>query len=36
MLIYSMVALMYFVYCYPVLRLAKWAENKIGRIQTEH
>ena len=36
MLIYGMVALMYFVYCYPVLRLAKWAENKIGRIQTEH
>ena len=36
MLIYGMVALMYFVYCYPVLRLAQWAENKIGRIQTEH
>ena len=36
MLIYGMVALMYFVYCYPVLRLAKWAENKVGRIETEH
>ncbi len=36
MLIYGMVALMYFVYCYPVLRLAGWAENKLGRIKTEH
>jgi polar amino acid transport system permease protein len=36
MLIYGMVALMYFVYCYPVLRLAKWAENKMGRIETQH
>lgn len=36
MLIYGMVALMYFVYCYPVLRLAKWAENRVGRIKTEH
>ena len=36
MLIYGMVALMYFVYCYPVLRLAKWAEDKIGRIETAH
>jgi polar amino acid transport system permease protein len=34
MLIYGMVALMYFVYCYPVLRLASWAENRLGRIKT--
>jgi len=36
MLIYGMVALMYFVYCYPVLRLAGWAENRVGRLETEH
>ena len=28
--IYGVVALMYFVYCYPVLRLARWAEGKFG------
>jgi polar amino acid transport system permease protein len=36
MLIYGMVALMYFIYCYPVLRLAAWAESKLGRVETEH
>jgi len=36
MLIYSMVALMYFVYCYPVLRLAEWAEGRLGRVKTEY
>ena len=33
MLIYGMTALMYFVYCYPVLRLARWAETKFGSIR---
>jgi polar amino acid transport system permease protein len=32
MVIYGMVALMYFAYCYPVLRLARWAEGKFGRV----
>ena len=30
--IYGMTALMYFVYCYPVLRLARWAEGKFGSV----
>ncbi len=30
MLIYGMTALMYFAYCYPVLRLARWAETRFG------
>ena len=33
LLIYSMVAVMYFIYCYPVLRIAKWAEGKLGSIK---
>ena len=33
LLIYAMVALMYFIYCYPVLRIAKWAEGKFGSIK---
>lgn len=33
LLIYGLVALMYFVYCYPVLRIAKWAEGKFGSIK---
>ncbi len=32
MVIYGMVALMYFAYCYPVLRLARWAEGKFGTV----
>ena len=36
MLIYGLVAMMYFIYCYPVLRLANWAENKLGRVEIEH
>jgi polar amino acid transport system permease protein len=36
MLIFGMVALMYFIYCYPVLRLAKWAEDKMRRVEIEH
>jgi len=31
MVIYGLVALMYFIYCYPVLRIARWAETKLGR-----
>ncbi|MCH7930617.1 MAG: amino acid ABC transporter permease [Proteobacteria bacterium] len=30
MVIYGMTALMYFAYCYPVLRLARWAEDRLG------
>ncbi len=33
MLIYGMTALLYFAYCYPVLRFAKWAENKYGTVR---
>jgi polar amino acid transport system permease protein len=33
MLIYGMTALLYFAYCYPVLRLARWAETKYGSIR---
>jgi polar amino acid transport system permease protein len=33
MLIYGMTALMYFAYCYPVLRLARWAETKYGGVK---
>lgn len=33
MLIYGMTALLYFAYCYPVLRFAKWAENKYGSVR---
>jgi len=33
MLIYGMTALMYFAYCYPVLRLARWAETKYGGVR---
>jgi polar amino acid transport system permease protein len=32
LVIYSLVALMYFVYCYPMLRLTRWAETKLGRV----
>ncbi len=30
--IYGVVALMYFVYCYPVLRVARWAEGRFGGV----
>ncbi len=33
MLIYGMTALMYFAYCYPVLRIARWAETRFGRVR---
>lgn len=33
MVIYGMTALLYFVYCYPVLRIARWAETKFGSVR---
>ncbi len=33
MVIYGLTALMYFVYCYPVLRLARWAEGRFGSVR---
>ncbi len=33
MVIYGLTALMYFAYCYPVLRLARWAETKYGGVK---
>jgi polar amino acid transport system permease protein len=33
MVIWGMAALMYFIYCYPVLRLARWAETKFGSVR---
>ena len=33
MVIYGMTALLYFAYCYPVLRLARWAETRFGSIR---
>jgi polar amino acid transport system permease protein len=32
LMIYGLVALMYFLYCYPILRLARWAESKLGKV----
>lgn len=28
--IYGLIAVVYFIYCYPVLRFSKWAENRIS------
>ncbi len=33
MVIYGMTALLYFAYCYPVLRLARWAEGRFGSVR---
>jgi len=33
MLIYGMTALMYFAYCSPVLRIARWAETRFGSVR---
>ncbi len=33
MLIYGLTALMYFAYCYPVLRIARWAETRFGGVR---
>ncbi len=35
MVIYGMTALMYFVYCYPVLRIARWAESRFGSVDVK-
>jgi polar amino acid transport system permease protein len=35
MVIYGMTALLYFAYCYPVLRLARWAESKFGSVSLD-
>lgn len=32
MFIYSLIAVFYFVYCYPVLRFSKWAETRFGSL----
>jgi polar amino acid transport system permease protein len=32
MFIYCLIALFYFLYCYPVLRFSKWAEGKFGSV----
>jgi hypothetical protein len=32
MVIHGMVALINFAYCYPTLRLARWAEGKFGTV----
>ena len=32
MFIYFVIALMYFIYCYPVLRFSTWAEKRYGSI----
>lgn len=33
MVIYGMAALLYLAYCYPVLRVARWAEDKFGSVR---
>jgi len=35
MFIYLLIAVMYFIYCYPVLRFSKWAEKRYGSIGIE-
>ncbi len=32
MFIYSLIAVFYFLYCYPVLRFSKWAETRFGTL----
>jgi polar amino acid transport system permease protein len=32
--IYGLIALIYFLYCYPVLRFARWAERRVGAART--
>jgi polar amino acid transport system permease protein len=32
MFIYTLIAIMYFIYCYPILRFSSWAEKKYGSI----
>lgn len=35
MFIYSLIAIFYFFYCYPVLRFSKWAETRFGTVGTD-
>jgi polar amino acid transport system permease protein len=30
--VYCLIALVYFAYCYPVLRFSQWGERRFGRI----
>jgi amine acid ABC transporter, permease protein, 3-TM region, His/Glu/Gln/Arg/opine family len=32
--IYGLIAFIYFLYCYPVLRFARWAEHRVGAART--
>lgn len=32
--IYGLIAFIYFLYCYPVLRFARWAERRVGAART--
>lgn len=33
--IYSLIALIYFLYCYPVLRFARWLEARVGGVKLQ-
>lgn len=33
--IYSLIAGIYFLYCYPVLRFARWLENRVGGVRPD-
>lgn len=33
LLIYAMVAALYFIYCYPVLKFTDWAEKRVGGVK---
>ncbi len=33
MFVYALIALMYFIYCYPILRFSSWAEKRYGVIE---
>lgn len=33
--IYGLIALIYFIYCYPVLRFARWLETRIGGVKVQ-
>ncbi len=34
MFIYCLIAFCYFLFCYPVLRFSKWAESRVGGLET--
>jgi polar amino acid transport system permease protein len=34
MFIYALIAFMYFIYCYPILRFSAWAEKKFGSLSS--